>query len=141
MQSKNFKLLRNKRQQLSHLWDYYYYQEKYEKAQDVLKDSLAWGQTVNFYTAKLLTHSQLGDRKYAEREFKEFFDGYYDWQKAFTYAILKEKDSMYHYLGKMDDLWGIILPNSRREFDPYRKEERYKALLRKHYLPITHWNE
>ena len=41
----------------------------------------------------------------------------------------------------MEGLWGIRYPNSRREFDPYRKEERYKELLRKNYLPITHWNE
>jgi len=25
------------------------------------------------------------------------------------------------------------------EFDPYRKEERFKALLKKHYLPITNY--
>ena len=31
--------------------------------------------------------------------------------------------------------------NSRREFDPYRKEERYKDFLKRNYLPITHWNE
>lgn len=136
MQSKNYKKALNKRQQLDRLWYYYYHQEKYKKAQEVLKDSLAWGETIPYYTAQLLTHAQLGDRKYIEREFKEYV--YYDKQKAYTYAVLKEKDSMYHYLGKMDDIKG---PNSRREFDPYRKEERYKDLLRKHYLPITHWNE
>jgi len=48
---------------------------------------------------------------------------------------------MYHYLEKMDGDDIIKGPNSRFEFDPYRKEERYKALLRKNYLPITHWNE
>ena len=26
--------------------------------------------------------------------------------------------------------------NSRREFDPYRNEERWKAILRANYLPV-----
>jgi len=48
---------------------------------------------------------------------------------------------MYYYLNKRNHIIGIRGPNSQREFDPYRKEERYKAFLRKNYLPITHWNE
>ena len=46
---------------------------------------------------------------------------------------------MYHYLNKEDIDYTFV--NSRFEFDPYRKEERYKAFLKKHYLPLTHWNE
>ena len=63
--------------------------------------------------------------------------------KAVVYAILKEKDSMYHYLNSFDVYQTFFLPhlNSLRAFDPYRKEERYKAFLRKNYFPITHWNE
>ena len=49
---------------------------------------------------------------------------------------------MYYYLEKDNyDVSGMKYPNSRREFDPYRKEERFKALLKKNYLPLTHWNE
>jgi hypothetical protein len=64
-------------------------------------------------------------------------------QKAQVYAILKERDSMYYYLGKLDNFyWSRPRSvNSRREFDPYRKEERYKAFLKKNYIPLTHWNE
>ena len=56
-------------------------------------------------------------------------------------SSLKEKDSMYYYLNKINNPNRIKVPNSRREFNPYRKEERYKAVLRKNYFPITHWNE
>ncbi len=60
--------------------------------------------------------------------------------KALGLLFLEERDSLYYYL-KNDDNVNSNTVNSRREFDPYLKEERYKALLRKHYLPITHWNE
>ena len=61
---------------------------------------------------------------------------------AISYAILREKDSMYHYLEKLRpiDQFATFI-NNRGDFDPYRKEERYKAILRQYYLPITHWNE
>jgi len=54
--------------------------------------------------------------------------------KAFGFANLKERDSMYVYMNKD----GVNAPqiNSRREFDPYRKEPRYIEFLKKNYLPI-----
>ena len=57
------------------------------------------------------------------------------------FAILKERDSMYYYINKEKDIYNIREFNSYFEVDPYRKEERFKALLKKHYLPLTHWNE
>jgi hypothetical protein len=59
---------------------------------------------------------------------------------------------MYFYLEKIkgyrrqrhpytSERYGLRSINSLEEFDPYRKEERYKELLKKNYLPITHWNE
>ena len=56
-------------------------------------------------------------------------------------SSLKEKDSMYRYLEKLRPIEKFHVINGGKEFDPYRKEERFKALLKKHYLPITHWNE
>ena len=43
---------------------------------------------------------------------------------------------MYYYLeqSQFDDY--VLIANSRREFDPYRNEERYKAFLRMNYLPV-----
>lgn len=60
---------------------------------------------------------------------------------ALIFASLKEKDSMYYYLDKIDDIFVAKYTNGDIEFNPYRKEERYKTFLKKHYLPLTHWNE
>lgn len=134
-QTKNFKSLFSKKQKLTLLFHYYYHHENYKKVQEVLKDSLM----ANPYFYKAITYAQLGDKKNIDSLFKEYIWKYR--YKAVVYAILKEKDSMYHFLEKIIEVNGIRVPNGRREFDPYRKEERYKALLKKHYLPITHWNE
>jgi len=64
-----------------------------------------------------------------------------NYEKARVFAILKERDSMYYYINKEKDIYNIRHFNSFFEVDPYRKEERFKALLKKHYLPLTHWNE
>jgi TolB-like protein/AraC-like DNA-binding protein/Tfp pilus assembly protein PilF len=136
LQSQNFKSVRSEIQQLGHLWSYYYFQENYYKSQEVLKDSLQ----VNYFYYKAFTYAQLGDRKTIDSLFN-MDDGWTSSTKASIYAILKERDSMYYYMGKMHNADGIRGPNSRREFDPYRKEERFKALLKKNYLPLTHWNE
>ena len=101
--------------------------------------------------SKLITYAQLGNRKSIDSLLKQKKRNNSS-NKIFIYAILKEKDSMYHYLEIASHTCGsnyrIMLrgtgisgPNNRREFDPYRKEERYKAFLQKNYLPITHWNE
>jgi len=60
---------------------------------------------------------------------------------ASVYANLKERDSMYHYMNSISKITDALSVNYKREFDPYRKEERYKAFLKKNYLPLTHWNE
>ncbi len=57
--------------------------------------------------------------------------------KAFVHAILKERDSMYYYLNRTKHLLNAQMfgPNSDPDFDPYRQEERFKALLREVYIP------
>ena len=146
IQSQNFKSLISKPEELNYLFIYYYQQENYKKAQDLLKDPLMFRRDYN----KAMISAQLGDRNVVFR--------YLGYEKYFTefevpfYATLKEKDSMYIYLEKIQGYrqqrdpthsprYGLRSVNSMRLLDPYRKEERYKALLRKHYLPITHWNE
>jgi TolB-like protein/AraC-like DNA-binding protein/Tfp pilus assembly protein PilF len=141
LQSQNFKSVRSEIQQLGHLWSYYYFQENYYKSQEVLQEVLKDSLQVNyFYYYKAFTYAQLGDRKTIDSLFN-MDDGWTSSTKAFIYAILEERDSMYYYMEKMHNADGIRGPNSRREFDPYRKEERFKALLKKNYLPLTHWNE
>ena len=119
------------------MWYYYYHQEDYENAKEVLKDSLVESR----YFDKGLTYAQLGNHKKVDSFFSIERAWWPNGYKAFVYAALNEKDSMYHYLEKKHDLYRPRDINGRREFDPYRKEERYKAFLRKNYLPITHWNE
>ncbi len=48
---------------------------------------------------------------------------------------------MCHYMNKENDIWNIININGSIEVDAYRKEDLYKAFLKKNYLPLTHWNE
>lgn len=65
-----------------------------------------------------------------------------DYQKTSYFANLKMKDSMYYYIDKISSidsyqrriiqLMGI---NARFEFDPYRNEPRFKAILKANYFP------
>jgi len=64
-----------------------------------------------------------------------------NYEKARVFAILKERDSMYYFINKEKDIYNIREFNSYFEVDPYRKEERFKAFLKKNYLPLTNWNE
>ncbi len=65
-----------------------------------------------------------------------------NYEKARVFAILKERDSMYYYLEKEKNYtYFDHVFNGIKEADPYRKEDRYKAFLKKNYLPITHWNK
>lgn len=132
MNSENYiKVFRGTRKSFNE-WSYFYCKGDYERAFEII-DTL----NISYPIYKLLTYAQLG----MTNEIKSTFEGGIerDIDKVFVYAILEERDSMYHYLNKDDIEYKFI--NSRFEFDPYRKEERYKAFLKKNYLPITHWNE
>ena len=147
IQGENFKTLFDPKEKLNILFYYYYYQENYKKAQEIFKK----GSLLNDNYYKAIIFAQLGDRESLDSLIDKNLSGTYS--KAFSYAILEEKDSMYYYLERIEALdrsryptrsyrwFGLRTVNSWREFDPYRKEERFKAILRKNYLPITHWNE
>jgi len=148
MESENFKELFDKQDNLNWLFWYYYQQENYKKAQVLLLDSLMPYKSYN----RTFIDAKLGNRKAVESSLRtvsyfKFPDG-----RALIYAILQERDSMYYYMEKIQEISvyrmpntsekiGFSIINSFREFDPYRKEERFKAFLKKHYLPLTHWNE
>jgi len=145
LQTKNFELV-SEEQKSYFLFYYYYHQENYINAQEVLEDlNHSWTRQ-SYYFKMTINYAQLGDRVKVDSllENKHPY-GYRETNmtKAFVYAILEEKDSMYYYLDKVRNTFspGISDVNSQREFDPYRKEERYKAFLKKNYLPLTHWNE
>ena len=53
------------------------------------------------------------------------------YQKTLVFAILRELDSLYYYLNKVNDNFFAFYPKGSIEIDPYRKEEGYKAFLKK----------
>lgn len=135
LENTNTKLFTNEVQKLQHLFDYYYYKKNYKKAQEILMDSLMPKNRLD----RACNYAQLNDRKNLDKIFQK--NVLFNYHKAIVYAILMERDSMYYYLEKKKSFGALKAINRRYEFDPYRKEERFKAFLKKNYLPITHQNE
>jgi len=136
-ESANYKSILSKPKQLNQLWFLYYHQEEYNKALEIADSYLS-----SRYTTKVWTHAQLGDRKKVDSISKKLYwgtgqDKYWRSFKAFTHAILKDRDSMYYYLENARFDGTTMLVNSRREFDPYRNEDRFKAILKANYLPVS----
>jgi TolB-like protein/AraC-like DNA-binding protein/Tfp pilus assembly protein PilF len=138
MQSENYRSIVSERSQLNQLWHFYYHKEEYQKAHEVLKDSLF----TNQYLEKTITYAQLGDRKKVDSMNKRYpwgtgrLSDFYP-TKARIHAILEDRDSMYYYLENIGRAPPIIVAINEREFDPYRNEDRFKAFLRKNYLPVA----
>jgi len=120
--------------QLSLLIDYHYYTGNYNKAQTT-HDSYVYSS--DFELSKL--YAQQNDIEKVRSILNK--NSLKSYEKAIVFAILKERDSMYHYMNKESDVWNIIIFNGFIEVDSYRKEDRYKTFLTKNYLPLTHWNE
>jgi TolB-like protein/AraC-like DNA-binding protein/predicted Zn-dependent protease len=136
MKSDQFKSNFEKKIRLNILWWYYYRQKKYTKALDVLKDSLY----ANEYSKHAYTFAQMGNRKKVDSMNKRYPWGrgvlYWHKNKAIIHAALKDRDSMYFYLERVYGPQRIQNISCRIEFDPYRHEDRFKAFLRKNYLPV-----
>ncbi|MCZ6701681.1 MAG: helix-turn-helix domain-containing protein [Ignavibacteria bacterium] len=137
LRSENFKSVVSERQQLRSLWYYNYHQENYEKTLEISKDSLLTSE----YYVQSLTYAQLGDRKKVDSINNRYPWGtgrMRDWRgrRAFLHAILKDRDSMYFYLENIKFVSWIRTINGSNEFDPYRNEERFKDILKKHYIPV-----
>jgi TolB-like protein/AraC-like DNA-binding protein len=136
-ESANYKSILSKPKQLQQLWFLYYHQEEYNKALEIANSYLS-----SIYTTKVWTHAQLGDREKVDSISKKLYwgtgqDKYWRTFRAFTHAILKNRDSMYYYLENAKFDGTTMLINSRREFDPYRNEDRFKAVLKANYLPVS----
>ncbi len=135
MDSKNYRSSQSSSGELSMLVYYYYHKQEYDRALEVLKDPLLNNLYDNY---RVFSLAQKGN----EEEVRELLNGngfIGARDKAYVFAILKNRDSMYFYMDKADDNKNAI--NSRREVDPYRKEQRYIEYLEKNYMPITHWNK
>ncbi len=137
MQSKNYKKVIPKRFQLQALWYYHYLKGDNEKTLEISKQT----PFTNDYLVQVLTQAQLGNRKKVDSINKKYPYGtgaLINWRtnRAIMHAILKDRDSMYSYLEKTQFDNYALGANERREFDPYRKEERFKAFLRMNYFPV-----
>ncbi|PTM08659.1 MAG: hypothetical protein DA407_07545 [Bacteroidetes bacterium] len=117
-----------KEQKLQQQFMYYYHQNKNNEALEILKDSVF----ANDINSKLWLYSQMGNKEKIYEILKA--NKANTTQKAYAFANLKERDSLYYYLNK-DDVNALNV-NSRREFDRYRKEPRYIEFMKKNYLPI-----
>lgn len=121
-----------------------YEKEDYDHALELFKNPLLNDIDKSGYTKwilqiKLTILAQKGDIKGIQEILDtNKIDNY---TKTVMFAILKERDSMYYYLEKELKIEEIKWFNGYNEANPYRKEERYKAFLKKNYLPLTHWNE
>jgi len=125
--TKDYKIL-TKLNQLRGLWAVYYHQNKNSEALEVLKDSLFNER----YQEHILVYAQMGekDKVYQLLSDNEVINFY----KVAAFAHLKERDSLYKYLNIEED--NFVMINSRREFNPYRKDPRYIDFLKKHNLPL-----
>ncbi len=106
---------------------YYYHQGNYNQANLMLEDSLM----LNRITENIIVQAQFGNDNIVYELLKSNRSST---NSAFAFAILIKRDSMYYYLNQTDV--NPVLVNSRREFDPYRNEDRYKAFLKRSNYPI-----
>lgn len=137
MASENYNSVFNKKFKLKNLWYYHYLKEDLKETLEISKDTML----INDYLLQVLTYAQLGNRKKVDSINKKHPLGDRNrlkWRinRAILHAVLKDRDSMYYYLEKARFDGNVLYINTRREFEPYRQEERYKAFLRMNYLPV-----
>jgi AraC-like DNA-binding protein/TolB-like protein/tetratricopeptide (TPR) repeat protein len=116
------------------LYTHYYFERNFENAQIYLD--------LYFVDSFIFRANMFAQQNHAEEAYEILNKGVLaNYEKARVFAILKERDSMYYYINKEKDIYNIREFNSYFEVDPYRKDKRFKTLLKKHYLPLTIWNE
>jgi hypothetical protein len=118
-------------------WTYYYYKRDFNKAYAVIKENPELISDEN----QIVTYAQLGYSKELDSiNNRCYFHGEHRFQiKARVHAILKQPDSMYYYLNKSKyALYGTpYVYMDMNEFNPYRNDTRFKALLKEYYIPYT----
>ncbi len=135
MQTDFFKNLPEDRRNLN-TWRYHYYKRDFKQAQKLIIKNPKFFR----YQELSITYAQLGDKAKLDSINKIYFvhGEFKNYHKARIHAILKNRDSMYYYLNKTIYSYrnAMVLTNSYPEFDPYKNDPRYKALLRKWYAII-----
>lgn len=108
-------------------------QRRYTEALEVVKKEPLEGFRLHI---EAMTYHFLGEQEKADATLARFIDEYeksWSYQIAANYAVLKDKEKMYYWLEKArkhNDLGLIELP-LEPIFEPYRKESRYKAFMKK----------
>jgi len=112
------------------LYTHYYFEQNFEKAQ-IYMDM--------FFVDSFIFQANMFAQQNKVKEAYEILNKgvLANYEKARVFAILKERDSMYHYINKEKDIYNIREFNSYFEVDPYRNEKRYKSFLKKNYLPTN----
>ncbi len=131
------------------LWhNYYLWKKDYKNAEQYL-EYYKVRDSIHYLNDKIWLYSLMGDKTKSLEMLS--LHNRPDRIKARIFANLKMKDSMYYYIDKYisnnnsaDRVLNPIIRiqqlmsiNSRFEFDPYRNEPRYKAILKANYFPVS----
>ena len=135
MQSEAFKKQSEYKKALIY-FRYYYYKRDFNKAYDIINEN---PELISDYD-QIVTYAQLGYTKKMDSINKIcYLHGDHRFQiKAQVHAILKQPDSMYYYLNKAKyAFYGTpYFYINEKDFDPYRNDTRFKALLKEYYIPF-----
>ncbi|SDQ27415.1 helix-turn-helix domain-containing protein [Flagellimonas zhangzhouensis] len=125
-QSKDFKTIGTKQEQLYKLFFYYLFKKDYSQALLIANDSLL----ASRHDLKATVLAKMGRMEEADKVASYPMGNAY---KAFAYAALGRRDSMYYYLGKPNMSW--MLFNGYSQYDPYRDEQQFIEIQQQHLLP------
>ncbi len=129
--------------QIVHSWyAYYAWKRDYKNARHYLEQYKAHDSTDYFSENRWLL-SLIGDKDTVLEMLNTQNEEISDRNKVTYFANLKMKDSMYYYMDKINSndnritrILQLMRFNGRFEFDPYRNEPRFKALLKANYIPV-----
>lgn len=116
-------------------FDYYFYQGNYEKALTLINNvKYVRNKSNSLFNPlyKSMVYAKQGEIDSIYKIMKTY--PYTNLERARIFAVMQERDSMYHYLNGKANLREIMQFSGYMDFDPYREEPRFKAFLKKYYL-------
>ncbi|GLU42655.1 helix-turn-helix domain-containing protein [Allomuricauda sp. NBRC 101325] len=124
--SEDFNRIGSHEKQLIQRYYYHFFKQDYQQALRIANDSIL----MNRHDLRAMALAKLGKQEEAEREAS---NPMVNFRKAYTYAVLGKRESMYYYLDKPNVNW--MLFNGIPLYDPYRNEEKFKQVQRKNLIP------
>ena len=127
------------------IFDYYAWQGDYDNA-SILLENIKPLNPFRYYLEKAWINSMMGNAEIV-------YDAFKSWEqtnvtKANCFAHLKQRDSMYFYLDKISSrknpeyrYLDAMKINSYVAYHPYLNGPKFRAFLKKHYLPIITTSE